>query len=64
LHCLGLTQFISVFLRHRFGLCSRSFYGTLLAYVDGNPETLLGQEYKVAANTIDQAMHGGAWGTV
>jgi len=64
LHCLGLTQYISVFLKNRYGLSYSGFYGSLLAHASDNPGTLLGEEYRLMANTVDQAMLGGGWGVI
>ena len=63
-HCLGLTQYLSLFTRSRFGIGFRAFYERLLEFAEQNPQTILGREFQQVSDIVDAAVEGGSWGMV
>ena len=63
-HCLGLTQYLAVYLHFQFGLSYRSFYEELLDFAGNHPGTLLGHEFQVVSKTLDGAVNGQGFGIV
>jgi putative methyltransferase len=63
-HCLGLTQYLALYSRHRKNITYKTFYERLLEHAEQNPETLLGQELQAVSGVFDGAIEGGNWGVV
>ena len=63
-HCLGLTQYLAVYARHRKEIPYKTFYESLLEYAGKNPDSLVGRELRVVSEVFDGAVRGGDWGLV
>ena len=61
-HCLALTQYLAIFSQTQFDFSYRRFYEALLEFAKNHPETLLGQQFQLVSDTLDQAVQGGGWG--
>lgn len=61
-HCLGLAQFLAVYLHSRFSLPYRAFLEELIEFAKANPKTLLGDEFQLVSDEVDKAVEGGGWG--
>jgi putative methyltransferase len=63
-HCLGLTQYLALYSRHRGNISYKTFYESLLEFGRQHPETLMGQEVQSVSEVLDGAVQGGDWGVV
>jgi hypothetical protein len=62
LHCMSLTQYISIFLYFEEGLSYENFYNKLILFAKNNPKTIIGKQYKTMLKIIKRAMKGSGWG--
>lgn len=60
-HCLGLTQYISIFARYGYEIPFIRFYKDLINYGENNPNSIIGQELRSVSATIDGVTRGGSW---
>jgi len=63
-HNLGLTQYISIYWRHQFGLRYSFFYERLMEFASNNPGSLLGDDFQKISSMVDSAVEDGGWGIV
>ncbi len=59
-HCLGLTQYISIFFHNELEISYRQFYEDLISYGENNPKSIIGQELKFVSDIIDGVTKGGS----
>ncbi|PIT88162.1 MAG: hypothetical protein COU29_04085 [Candidatus Magasanikbacteria bacterium CG10_big_fil_rev_8_21_14_0_10_36_32] len=60
-HCLGLTQYISIFTRNECEISYSKFYKDLISYGEKKPDSVIGRELIVISQIIDRVIGGGSW---
>jgi len=64
-HALGLLQVIAIFTKQLNGVQYTTFYERLLEYAEQNPNTVLGKEYLVIKEKINQSItKGKSWANI
>ena len=64
-HALGLLQVVSLFANQLNGIKHTIFYERLLEYAEQNPKTVLGKEYLVTKEKINEAItKGKSWANI
>ena len=64
-HALGLLQVIAIFTKQLNGVRYTTFYERLLEYAEQNPNTVLGKEYLVIKEKINQSItKGKSWANI
>lgn len=63
-HCLGLTQFIAIWLHEQHGCPYTSFYEAILGYAEARPRSWCGQQLQHVKNALLGALRGGSWDVV
>ena len=61
-HCLGLTQFLSIFLKNYSKVSYRAFYEGLIGFGREKPDTLLGKALSSAVELFSNLRNGNPWG--
>lgn len=61
-HCLGLSQKLAVYAKHRHGISYREFYEKLLDHARDEPGTVLGEAYEAAVRSYSRLRVGEEWG--
>lgn len=64
LHSLNLTQVIAIYFRVMKGLKYSDFYEELLSFAEKHPETIMGKEFILTKNKVEDVLKGGSWNIV
>jgi radical SAM superfamily enzyme YgiQ (UPF0313 family) len=64
MHSMCLTQYVAIFLHHRFGVSYRTFYEKLVEFAQKHPSTLVGEQFDFVSRLVDETMQGGSWAIV
>jgi hypothetical protein len=61
---LALTQYLAIFLYELCQISYSTFYKAVLEFARNNPQSLLGEQYRLVDGTIERALAGGKWDVV